>query len=49
MIDRGLIARDELRRRFEQIEPRLYRYPAINPKTFREALEKALREPSAAG
>ena len=49
MIERGLIDRDKLRRRFEQIEPRLYRYPAINPKTFREALEKALQEPLAKG
>lgn len=42
MIDRSLIDRAELRRRFEQIEPQLYRYPAIDPKAFREALERAL-------
>jgi hypothetical protein len=42
MLDRGLINRDELRRRFEQIEPQLYRYPAIDPQAFREALEQAL-------
>jgi hypothetical protein len=45
MIGRGLIDRDELCRRFEQIEPQLYRYPAIGPKAFREALEGALKEP----
>jgi len=43
MIDRGLIDRDELRQRFGQIEPQLYRYPAIDPKAFRRALEEALK------
>jgi len=42
MLDRGLIDREELRRRFEQIEPQLYRYPAIDPKAFRKAVEDAL-------
>ena len=42
MMDRGLIDRTELRRRFEEIEPQLYRYPAIDPKAFRTALEQAL-------
>ena len=42
MMDRGLIERNELRRRFEQIEPQLYRYPAIDPKRFRKALEDFL-------
>jgi hypothetical protein len=44
MIGRSLIDRAELRRRFEQIEPQLYRYPGIDPKTFREALGQALAE-----
>lgn len=44
MIRRGLVDRDELRRRFEQIEPQLYRYPAIDPEAFRKALEGALAE-----
>ena len=44
MIDRGLIERTELRRRFKQIEPQLYRYPAIDPKAFRKALENSLRQ-----
>ncbi len=44
MIRRGLIDRDELRRRFEQIEPQLHRYPAIDPDAFRRALEEALAE-----
>jgi hypothetical protein len=44
MIRRGLVDRDELRRRFEQIELQLYRYPAIDPEAFRKALEDALAE-----
>jgi hypothetical protein len=44
MLNRGLIDRDELRRRFEQIEPQLYRFPAIDPAVFRNALEEILRE-----
>jgi hypothetical protein len=43
MIGRGLVDREELRRRFDEIEPRLYRYPAIDPATFRRALEEALQ------
>lgn len=42
MIARGLAGRGELRRRFEQIEPELYRYPAIDPPAFRRALEEVL-------
>jgi hypothetical protein len=42
MIDRALIDRQELRWRFEEIEPQLYRYPAIDPATFRRSLEEAL-------
>jgi hypothetical protein len=44
MIARGLVEREELRKRFEQIEPELYRYPAINPAAFRRALESVLME-----
>jgi hypothetical protein len=46
MLGRGLIERDELRGRFEQIESQLYRFPAIDPKAFRKALEEAVREPA---
>jgi hypothetical protein len=42
MIDRGLVDPAELRRRFEQIEPQLYRYPGIDPAAFRRALDEAL-------
>lgn len=44
MLARGLVAREELRRRFEQIEPQLYRFPAIDPVAFRRSLEGAIRE-----
>jgi len=39
MMARGLVDREELRRRFEQIEPHLYRYPAIDPAAFRRSVE----------
>ena len=42
MMARGLVERGELRRRFEQIEPQLYRYPAIDPAAFRRAVEEVL-------
>lgn len=42
MLHRGLIDPAELRRRFEQIEPQVYRFPAIDPAAFRRALEEAL-------
>jgi hypothetical protein len=44
MIGRGLVDRDELRRRFEEIKPQLYRYPAIDPIAFRKALGEVLEE-----
>ncbi|MEO6192331.1 MAG: DUF6036 family nucleotidyltransferase [Thermoanaerobaculia bacterium] len=43
MLERGLIDPQELRHRFEQIEPRLYKFPAINPTAFRSALAEALQ------
>lgn len=44
MMARGLVSREELRRRFEQIEPHLYRYPAIDPSAFRRAVEEVVGE-----
>jgi Nucleotidyltransferase of unknown function (DUF6036) len=41
MLKRGLIQAPELRRLFDAIEPSLFRYPAINPKSFRAAVEAA--------
>ena len=42
MIDRGVIDRQELRQRFEEIEPHLYRFPAIDPAAFRRAMAEAI-------
>jgi hypothetical protein len=39
MVRRGLVRREDLMRYFEQIEPELYRYPAIDPPSFRRAVE----------
>ena len=43
MIRRRAIDRDNLMRHFERIEPLLYRYPAIDPATFRRAVERVCR------
>jgi hypothetical protein len=40
MLRRGLIERSELLRLFTAIEPELYRYPAIDPPSFRAAVEE---------
>ncbi len=44
MLERGLLDRQELRRRFDQIEPQLYRYPAVDPPAFRQAVEEITKE-----
>lgn len=38
MIESGLVIPARLRELFDAIEPELYRYPAIDPATFREAV-----------
>jgi len=43
MLNRGLIQAPELRRLFDAIEPNLFRYPAINPNSFRAAVAAAAR------
>jgi hypothetical protein len=45
MLDRGLIDRDETRATFDQIEPGLFRFPAIDPASFRRRVEDALGTP----
>lgn len=45
MLRRGLVEPARLRELFEQIEPKLYRYPAIDPASFRRAVEDALAHP----
>ncbi len=42
MLERGLVTRDGLRAGFAEIEPLLYRYPGVDPATFRRALDEAL-------
>jgi hypothetical protein len=40
MIERRLVATKKLRSLFVEIEPNLYKYPAIDPATFRRAVEE---------
>ena len=42
MVIDGLVDPVELPRLFDRIEPNLYRYPAIDPATFRAALDSFL-------
>ncbi len=42
MLERGLVERDRLRSAFFEIEPQLYRFPAIDPADFRRSVEDAL-------
>jgi hypothetical protein len=44
MIERGLIEAARLTEFYEAIKPRLYRYPAIDPESFRRALEDFLAD-----
>lgn len=39
MVERGLISSTEMRGQYELVEPQLYRYPAIDPPSFRRALD----------
>jgi hypothetical protein len=43
-LDAKLIDVDELRRMFQQIETMLIRYPAIDPASFRAAVERFCNE-----
>lgn len=44
LIDRGLVDRAQLNAYFDAIEPELFRFPAIDPASFRRALEAVLAE-----
>lgn len=44
MIARGLINPAEILVQFEVIEPELYRFPAIDPASFRQAVDELLEE-----
>lgn len=43
-LQRGLIDRVELARYFETVAPQLYRYPAIDPASFRVRVEKIVAQ-----
>lgn len=47
MLRRSLIEPAIVRRYFDEIEPLLYRYPAIDPPSFRQALDEMLSEAKA--
>lgn len=49
LLSRGLVEPERLRELFAAIEPQLYRYPAIDPGSFRAALEEALAAGAAGG
>ena len=49
MIERGLVDSRKARRYFDHIEPELYRFPAIDPPTFRRAVETAFVDASPHG
>jgi hypothetical protein len=42
MLERSLVDRERLLSLFAEIEPFLYRYPAISPPSFRRAVEEAV-------
>jgi hypothetical protein len=42
MVDRGLVQVDRLRSAFDEIEPQLYRFPAIDPADYRRRVEDFL-------
>jgi hypothetical protein len=46
MVLHGLVDPAELRRLFQEIEPRFYRYPAVDPATFRRSVEDFLAKAS---
>lgn len=43
MLARGLVEPGRVRAAFAEIEPSLYRFPAIDPASFRDALDELLR------
>lgn len=43
MLDAGLVSPDGLRAAFERAAPALYRYPAVDPDTYRRALDAVLQ------
>lgn len=46
MLDSGLVTVEGLRAAFDEAEPNLYRYPAVDPVTYRQALDDVTGERS---
>jgi hypothetical protein len=42
MLDRSLVEPDRLRSAYDEIEPALYRFPAVDPADFRRSVQHAL-------
>jgi hypothetical protein len=40
MLEHGLISAGDVRRMFDRMEPDLYRFPAIDPESFRRAVDE---------
>jgi hypothetical protein len=49
MLDRGLVTPSALREAFDAIEPKLYRYPAVDAAGFRRAVDAAVEGIGRAG
>lgn len=45
MLERGLVEPERLRACFDEIVPALYRFPTLDPPSFRRAVEDAIRLP----
>lgn len=45
MFDHDLVEKQQLVAKYEEIEPRLYRFPAIDPARFRQRVLAAARQP----
>jgi hypothetical protein len=43
LIDAGLVERGRLLEAFDEIEPELFRFPAVDPRAFRRRVEEAAR------
>ena len=43
MLARGLVEPARIRAAFAEIEPSLYRFPAIDPASFRDAVDELIR------
>ncbi len=48
LLEQGLVERARLRELFAAIEPELYRYPSLDPESFRRALDEVSAPPGAA-